>query len=139
MIFAVDVVGNCSTQGYIFCSWGDREEEAARDGEVEDLREGDTGFGGEEAGLGIERDQAVHSGGEQEVAVFEEADVAVASAHAYREGSVVEACGDGGKVALPVEGEDLGVVGGVAAPGFEGRLACQLLVRGGKIELWRCR
>src|SRR5438445_1133942 len=75
VIFAVDVVGDCSTEGYIFCAGGDGEEEAARDGEVEYLREGDAGFGGEEAGLGIEGDQAVHAGGEQEVAVFEEADV----------------------------------------------------------------
>ncbi len=139
VVLAVDVVGDCSTQGYIFCAGRDGEEEAAGDGEVEDLREGDAGFGGEEAGLGIEVDQAVHAGGEQEIAVFEEADVAVAAAHAYGECSVVQAGGDGGKVALPVERDDLCVVVGVAAPGFEGSLALQLLVRGGKIELRLCR
>ena len=65
VVFAVDVVGNCSAEGYIFCAGRDGEEEAAGDGEVEDLREGDAGFGGEEAGLGIEVDQAVHAGGER--------------------------------------------------------------------------
>jgi hypothetical protein len=44
---------------------------------------------------------------------------------------------DGRKVALPVEREDVRVVVGVATPGFEGRLALQLLVRGRKIELRR--
>ncbi len=60
VVFAVDVVGNCSTEGYILRSGSDREEEAAGDGEVEDLRESDSGFGGEEAGLGVEVDEAVH-------------------------------------------------------------------------------
>src|SRR5438477_4751140 len=138
VVFAVDVVGYCSTEGYIFCSGGDGEEEAAGHGEVEDLREGDAGFGGEEAGLGIEVDEAVHSGREQEVAVFEEADVAVAAAHADGESAVVQASGDGGKVALPVEGEDFGVVVGVAAPGFEGGFDRQLLLCGWKLELRVC-
>ena len=128
VVFAVDVVGDCSAEGYVFCAGGDGEEEAAGDGEVEDLREGDAGFGGEEAGLGIEGDEAVHPGGEQEVAVLEEADVAVAAAHAYGERAVVEAGGDGGEVALPVEGDDVGAVVGVAAPGFEGSWTVQLLL-----------
>src|SRR5438270_7691341 len=74
VVFAVDVVGYCSTQGYIFCTRGDGEEEPAGDGESEDLREGYAGLGSEEAGLGIEVDEEVHSRGEQEIAVFEEAD-----------------------------------------------------------------
>src|SRR5438477_6842947 len=40
VVFAMDVVGYCSTQGYIFCSGGDGKEEATRNGKVEDLREG---------------------------------------------------------------------------------------------------
>src|ERR1700732_2518575 len=112
---------------------GETGRKKAGDGEVEDLREGDAGLGSEKAGFGIEVDQAVHPGGEEEIAVFEEADVAVAAAHAYGEHSVMKAGGDGGKVTLPVEREDLCVVVGVAAPGFEGRRASDLLVRGRKI------
>ena len=79
-----------------------------------------SGFGGEEAGLGVEVDEAVHAGGDEEVAVLEEADVAVAAAHAYGECAVVEASRDVEEVALPVERDDVCGVGGVAAPGFEG-------------------
>src|SRR5207248_3432043 len=110
MILAVDVVGYCTAQGYIFCGGGYGEEEATGDGKVEDLREGDAGFGGEKVGFGIEVDEAVDAGGEQEVAVFEEADVAVAAAHADGKSAVVQAGGDAGKIVLPVEGEEFGVV-----------------------------
>lgn len=122
VILAVDVVRNCSTEGYILCAWRDGEEEASGNGEVEDLRERDAGFGSEEAGLGVEVDEAIHCGSDEEVAVLEEADVAVAAAHADGECAVVEVGGECGKVALPVEREELCAVGRVAAPGFEGRL-----------------
>lgn len=122
VVFAVDVVGYCSAEGYIFCAGRDGKEEASGNGEVEDLREGDAGFGSEEAGLGVEVDEAIHCGGDEEVAVLEEADVAVASAHADGECAVVEVGGECGKVALPVEREEFCAVGWVAAPGFEGSL-----------------
>ena len=54
VVFAVDVIGDCSAERYIFGAGGDREEEAAGNGEVKDLREGDAGFGGEQAGFGVE-------------------------------------------------------------------------------------
>ena len=54
VVFAVDVVGDGAAEGDVLGAGGDGEEEAAGDGEVEDLGEGDAGFGGEEAGLGIE-------------------------------------------------------------------------------------
>ena len=123
VVLAVDVVGDCSTESYVFCAGRDGKEKAARNGEVEDLREGYSSFGGEEAGLGIEVDEAVHAGGDEEIAVLEEADVAVAAAHAYGQRAVVEAVGDGGKVALPVERDDVRAVGWVAAPGLEGSRA----------------
>ena len=97
VVLAVDVVGNCSAQSYIFCSGRDGEEKAAGNGEVEDLREGDAGLGGEEAGLGIEVDQAVHAGREEELAVLEQADIAIAAAHANGKRAVVETGGDRGK------------------------------------------
>ena len=56
----------------------------------------------------------------EQVAVLEEADVAVAAAHADGERAVVQARRDGRKVALPVERDDVRPVGGVATPGFEG-------------------
>ncbi len=120
MVFPVDVVGYCSTQGYIFCSGRNGQKKAAGDSEVKNLREGDSALCGEEAGLGIEVDQAIHAGGQKEVAVFEEADVAVAAAHTDGERSIVQAGCNGGKVALPVERDDLRAVGWVAAPGFKG-------------------
>src|SRR5215469_16529926 len=43
--------GNGSTESYIFCAGRDGKEEAARDREVENLRERHTGLGGEEAGF----------------------------------------------------------------------------------------
>ena len=94
VILAVNVVGNCSTQGYIFGSRRDGKEKPAGDGEVEDLREGDAGLSSKQARFGIKVDQAVHPGRLQQVAVFEEADVAVAAAHADGERAVVEAGGD---------------------------------------------
>jgi hypothetical protein len=119
MVFAMDVVGNCSAEGYIFCSGSDGEKKTTGDSEVEDLREGYASFGGEEAGFGVEVDEAIHRGGDEEVAVLEEADVAVAAAHANGERTVVEVGGEGGEIALPVEREELCAVGRVAAPGFE--------------------
>ena len=121
VVFAVDVVGDGTAEGDVFGAGGDGEEEAARDGEVEDLGEGDAGLGGEEAGLRVEGDEAVHAGGLEEIAAFEEADVAVAAAHADGEGAVGEVGGDAGEVRLPGEGDEGGLVLGVAAPGFEGR------------------
>ena len=119
VVLAVDVVGNCSAESYVLRSGRDGQEKAAGNGEVEDLRERDARFGGEEAGLGIEGDQAVHAGGDQEISVLEQADVAVAAAHADRKGSVVQAGRCGGKVALPVQRDHLCGVGRVAAPGFK--------------------
>ena len=56
----------------------------------------------------------------------------------------MEAGGDGGIVALPVERDDVGAVDGVAAPGLEGGRAGHLLVRdlgGSEVQLrrlWWC-
>ena len=97
VILAVDVVGDCSAEGYIFCSRSDGEKEASGDGEVEDLGEGDARLGGEEAGLGVEVDEAIHGGGDEEVAVLEQADVAIAAAHADGERAVVEVAVSAGK------------------------------------------
>ena len=88
--------------------------------EVENLGEGDAGFGGEEAGGRVEMDETVHAGGDDEVAVFEQAGIAVGAAHAYGEGSVVEAGDVGGEVGLPVLGDEVGGIMRVATPGFEG-------------------
>ncbi len=81
------------------------------------------GFGGEQTGLGVERDQAVHAGGDDEVAFLEQADVAVGAAQADGEDAVVHALGDAGVLALPVKGDEMCGVIRVAAPGLEGRVA----------------
>ena len=49
VVFAVDVVGDGAAEGDVLGSWGDGEEPAAGDGEVEDLGERDAGFGGEDS------------------------------------------------------------------------------------------
>ncbi len=63
VVLAVDVVGDGPAEGDVLCARGDREEEASRDGEVEDLGERDAGLSGEQAAFGIEGDQAVHRRG----------------------------------------------------------------------------
>ncbi len=67
----------------------------------------------------IKGEQAVHAGGDEEVALFEEADIAVAAAHADGENGVMQVIGDGGVVALPVQRDEVGAVVGVAAPRLE--------------------
>ena len=91
VVLAVDVVGDGAAEGDVLGSGRDGQEESARHGEVEDLRERDARFGGEHAGRGIEVDQAVHAGGLQQGAVLEQADVAVAAAQADGERAVVQA------------------------------------------------
>ncbi len=89
MVFAVDVVGNCTADGDVFCAGSHGQKEAARDGEIENLGEGDSGFTAQDSGLRIEADEAVQPTGDarpaggKEGAVFKQADVAIATASAY--------------------------------------------------------
>src|ERR1700753_845255 len=141
MVFAMDIVRNCSTQGYIFRSRGDRQKESARHGEVEYLCKGGAGFGRKQAGLRVELDQTVHSRGDEKIAVFQEADIAVTATHANRKHSVMQTGGDGRKVTLPMERDDLCVIAWVTAPGLERRRDRRLLLllRGGEFQLrWWC-
>ena len=107
VVLAVDVVGDGAAEGDVFGSGRDGQEEAARDGEVEDLRERDAGLGGEKAGLGVEVDQAVHAGGEQQIAVLEQADVAIAAAQSDGQRAVVQAAAAGGKSLCQCSGTTL--------------------------------
>ena len=97
------------------------EEPASGNAEIEDLGEGDAGLGGEDTGGGVKGEQAVHAGGDEEVALVKEADVAVGATHADGKKAFVEIAGDCGEVRLPVERDELGVVVGVAAPGLKER------------------
>ena len=119
MVLAVDVIGDGSAERDVLGAGGDGEKPAAGDGEVEDLRKGDAGLGGEDAGVLVKGEQTVHAGGDQETALIEEAHVAVGAAHADGQNARVETVADGGEVALPVEGDEVGAVAGVAAPGFK--------------------
>ena len=138
VVLAVNVVGDGSAEGHILCSRRDGKKEAARNGEVEDLRQRDAGLGGEQAGLGIEGDQAVHARGHQQVAALEQADIAIAASHADRQHAVVHPAGDRRIVALPVQRNDVRVVVRVAAPGLKGRLTRELFVRGAEVQFRRC-
>src|SRR5580698_11417960 len=120
MIFAVNVVGNCATQCHIFCSRRHWEEEASRNGEVQDLRERNACFGGEQTSLRVEFNEAIHPRSQKKIAVLQQTNVAVASTHANRQCAVVDAGGDGREIALPVEWKDPCTIGWIAAPGFEG-------------------
>ena len=145
VIFAVDVVGNGAAEGDVFRSRGDGEEPAVRDGEVEELGEREAGFGGEDSLLLVKAEQAVHAGGDEEVAALEEAGVAVAAAHADGEctgGHAVVVLQDPGVVGLPGERDECAVVERVASPGFKGDWAFELVVdvvpgRGGPVLEYR--
>ncbi len=88
VVLAVDVVGNGTADGDVFCAGSDGQKEAARDGEIENLGESDAGFTAQDSGLRIEADEAVQPTGDarpagrKEGAVFKQADVSVATAGA---------------------------------------------------------
>ena len=63
MVLAVDVVRDRAAERDVLRAGRDRQKEAARNGEVENLRERDAGLGGEDTGRRIEPEQAVHAGG----------------------------------------------------------------------------
>ena len=58
------------------------QKEAARNGEIEDFGQRHSRFAAQDAGLGIEGEEAVHAEGLQQHAIFEQADIAVAAAGA---------------------------------------------------------
>ena len=61
VVFAMNVVGNCSAYGYIFRSRCDGQKESARDGEVENLCERGSCFAAQNAGSRVEVQEAVHA------------------------------------------------------------------------------
>lgn len=85
MIFAVNVVGNCTTDGYIFCPGRNGEEISARHGEIEDLLQGDAGLAAEQSHRRIEMQQPVHAGSLEQRAVLEETHVTIAASEAHRQ------------------------------------------------------
>ena len=127
VVLAVDIVGDGAAEGDVLGAGSDGKEEAARNSEVEDLRERNAGLGGQDAGLGVEIDQAVHAGGLEQRAVLQQADIAVAATESDRKRAVLRARQNGGKIALPVERDDLRAILGIAAPGLELRWSGSLL------------
>jgi hypothetical protein len=59
VILTVNVVGNGSTDSYVFSARAHRQEPAAGHSEVKNLGQRHPGFAAQQAGLGIERDQAI--------------------------------------------------------------------------------
>ena len=116
MVLAVDVVGNGATERNVLRPRSDRQKEAARHREVENLCQRDAGLGGQDAGLGVEVEQAVHARRLQQVAVFQQANVAVAAAQSHRQRAAAQPSHHTGKVALPVEGDEFRVVLGIPSP-----------------------
>ena len=116
VVLAVNIVGNRAAEGDILRPGRDRKKEAARHREVKNLRKGDAGLGGEDAGCGIERQQPVHAGCYQQIAAFEQADIAIAAAHAHRQAAVVEMRSSGGVIALPLQGDQVRVILRITPP-----------------------
>ena len=121
VVLAVDVVGDGAAERDVLGSRRDGKEEAARDGEVKNLCECDAGFGREDTTVGVERQKAVHRCGLEQRAVFEQADVAIAAAHANGQRAAVNTVEHRGEVALPVHRQNRRVVGRIAAPGLKRR------------------
>ncbi len=81
VVLSVDVVGDRAAERHELGAGGDGEEEAARDGEVEDLCQRHAGLSGEDAGGGIKRSRTMPVVIEQG-AVLQQANVAVAASQA---------------------------------------------------------
>src|SRR5271168_1192123 len=59
MVLAVDVVGNRSSNSYVFRPRAHGQKPSPRYGKIENLRQGHPSFAAQPAGLGIERDEAI--------------------------------------------------------------------------------
>src|SRR6185369_14286900 len=85
VILAMDVVGDGASERHELRSGRDRQEEAAREREFDDLRKQHAGFAGEHAAFRVERDEAVEvARAYQRVAVVQAA-IAVAASRAVGE------------------------------------------------------
>jgi hypothetical protein len=120
MIFAVDVVGNRSTDGYVFGARAHRQKPAAGHSEVQNLGQRHSSFAAQQTGLLVERDQAIKIWRAQQCPILEQANVAVTASHAHRQHFFA---GDPGrrKILFPEEGADFSGEPRIAAPGFKVR------------------
>src|SRR5215467_12460634 len=79
VVLAMNIVGNCSTDSYIFCSGSDGQKESARYGEVEDLSQRDPCLAAQYTRAGVETQKAVHAARLQQRATLQQTDVAIAA------------------------------------------------------------
>src|SRR5580704_11728572 len=107
VILAVNVIGNCAADSYIFSARRHRQKESAWYREVENFRQSCPGFAAEDASCGIEMQEAIHAARLQQRPVFEQADIAIAAASAHG-----QLLGRGwsaqGKITLPAQRHQLG-------------------------------
>jgi hypothetical protein len=118
VILAVDVVGNCAADGYIFGARCDRQEKSSGNRKVKDLLKGDASLAAEHAGGRIEMEEAIHARGLEQRAVLEQADVTVAAPKADGELFCSRSVGQG-EVGGPVQRHEVGLNFGIASPRFE--------------------
>ena len=118
VVLAVDVVGDGAADGDVLGARGDGEEEAERNGEVEDFRKQNTGFAPQDPRRGVEVEHVVHAARVEQGAVLEQANVAIGAAGAYRQHGTA-----GGfarwEVGGPGEGAQVCGQLGVASPGLK--------------------
>ena len=78
----------------------------------------DSGFAAQNAGFGVEGQEAVHAACLQQSAVFEQADVAIAAARAYGQQAGRRGLGKR-KIRGPVQRDEVGLQGWISAPAFK--------------------
>ncbi len=100
MVLAVHVVGDGAAHGHVLGARRDREEEAAREREVDDLGEQYPGLAAQDAARGIEGNQVIQVARAQQRVAVVQARVAVAAADAVgQERSLVGQRQRGGAIA----------------------------------------
>src|SRR5271163_4185267 len=118
MVLAVDVVGNRSSNSYVFRPRAHGQKPSPRYGKIENLRQGHPSFAAQPAGLGIERDEAIQVRRLQQGPMLQQANVAVAASHANGEHFRFRSDGCW-KIFFPEQGVEFRGLLWVAAPGFK--------------------
>src|SRR5512140_1069578 len=85
VVLAMDVVGDGAAEGHVFRARRDGQEEAARQGEIDDLGEQHARLAAQDSARRVERDEVVEVARTQERPAVVEARVAIAAALAVRQ------------------------------------------------------
>ena len=118
MILAMNIVGDGSANRCVLGAGSYGKEEAARDGEVQDFRQGRASFAPENAGLGVEMAKSVERARGKERPLVEQTHITITAPSAHGEHSRGWKR-LGGEVGGPVQGQYVRLQGRISAPGFK--------------------